>query len=443
MMRLPPNYFYYSIPKPPPPSKPVVDEAYLRENLLAAIQKKDVTAARKVFDQAFDHNISLRPSAGMLFAAGMNDDREMCQLLIAYRATWSPQEASILLPLLHDGSGTKNFLRRFVPKKPPILTQTQQLSILYSMLDAFPETCPETKEYRELYENYRIAAIADAVSCKDAEEINKILSFEPEPKIDVTHLLKCKVFCDKTWPEKSDGLSFLQKMNIPLVKVDLKDIRLSFLWRDVVRSVEPLHNLGLLDIDQSSVRSTFLFNYTYALCNKSKPWEQSINYVGYRPTPNNQVVEILDLPVKILCSPHYPATENEAKEFAQQQFITHEASKNMPLFIKLCEAGYFSAHAFAKYDVPKLLGIQKNETLKTLFNHQSLLRRRKELNIQGPDLAKYYELTTAINEIESTGVLKRPDIPAPGYYKYAIDLPKPDLLQPAKKPRGTYDTGPR
>jgi len=95
-----PGFFYYYPydPGPPPPPGP----AELSSMLLSAILKRDLKAARKVFDTAFWDKIDFKPDFYHLLQAVNTGDRAMVQLVTSYGATWNDAEAKAARLLLKE-----------------------------------------------------------------------------------------------------------------------------------------------------------------------------------------------------------------------------------------------------------------------------------------------------------------------------------------------------
>jgi hypothetical protein len=95
-----PGFFYYYPydPGPPPPKGP----ADLSFELLSAILKRDLKAARQVFDTAFWEKIPFTPDFYHLLQAVNTGERAMVQLITSYGATWNEAEAKAARLLLKE-----------------------------------------------------------------------------------------------------------------------------------------------------------------------------------------------------------------------------------------------------------------------------------------------------------------------------------------------------
>ncbi|MEZ0260168.1 MAG: hypothetical protein ACAH80_04120 [Alphaproteobacteria bacterium] len=98
-MHHPGFYYYYPYdPGPPPPPGP----AELSARLLNAILKRDLKAARQVFDTAFWDKVNFTPDFYHLLQAVNAGDRAMVQLVTSYGATWTEAEAKAARLLLKE-----------------------------------------------------------------------------------------------------------------------------------------------------------------------------------------------------------------------------------------------------------------------------------------------------------------------------------------------------
>lgn len=98
-MHHPGFYYYYPYdPGPPPPPGP----AELSTRLLSAILKRDLNAARQVFDTAFWDKIDFKPDFYHLLQAVNTGERAMVQLVTSYGATWTEAEARAARALLKE-----------------------------------------------------------------------------------------------------------------------------------------------------------------------------------------------------------------------------------------------------------------------------------------------------------------------------------------------------
>jgi hypothetical protein len=91
---------FYMGPEAPPP--PVLNKDILSYELSLAIEKKNVEAVRRIFDQAFWHKIEFKPDWYHLLHAVSLADKPMIRLLTTHGATWTPAQSQLLSQWYHQ-----------------------------------------------------------------------------------------------------------------------------------------------------------------------------------------------------------------------------------------------------------------------------------------------------------------------------------------------------
>ena len=444
-MRYPSDiYNYMPLPVPPEPSTP--DEANPGAKLTQAIIGNDIAAVRHQLEDAVARFITLRPSPVQLFVAAQHGNREMCQLLTAYGATWTAAEASILLPALDSTPNTQNFLRRFSSRKPDeanialLLPLMKDLAAVYGRDDhSF------VLKLEKIYQEYRDEAIDSAINKGDTRALDNIRHHDPDFCIDTVAFISSRV--KKPWDTTLviHGLDCLQKLQVPLAAVDLYMLTKSLNTVGMVTLtnwLKPLHDLGLLQQDQSTFRHEVMDTYSDYIISRDNPDKRYFLEEWYQERILEKEVDLA-----ILCSSHYPVSESEAKTF-----VTNDKFKNEEFLTTIAQFDYFSDAAFKQVDLLSLVTDRDVNALTLDFNfHASRRYLKQHPDAPSIDSPSYFDENIIFN-CHKLNVMIGPklvDVPPPGHYSHlVVKTPEPPPPPEPEKPRKsrwgtTTNTGPR
>lgn len=445
-MRYPSDiYNYMPLPVPPEPSTP--DEAHPGAKLTQAIIGNDIAAVRHQLEDAVARFITLRPSPVQLFVAAQHGNREMCQLLTAYGATWTAAEASILLPALDSTPNTQNFLRRFSSRKPDeanialLLPLMKDLAAVYGRDDhSF------VLKLEKIYQEYCDEAIDSAINKGDTRALDNIRHHDPDFCIDTVDFIRAR--SEKMWDTELalHDLRCLQSLKVPLSAIDLDTLTKAFdTAGTVILSVwlKPLHDLGLLQPDQSTFRHDVMNSYSGYIISRDNPEERYYPKEWYQKQITQDKAELA-----ILCSSYYPVSESEAK-----RFITHDKFRNEEFLTTIAQFDYFSDAAFKQVDLLSLVTDRDVNALTLDFNfHASRRYLKQHPDAPSIDSPSYFDENIIFN-CHKLNVMIGPklvDVPPPGHYPHLVvktpepPPPPPEPEKPRKSRWGTTtNTGPR
>ncbi len=417
-------YNYVPLTAPPASSAPSApNEADLGAQLTQAIVANDTAAARRHLEDAVARFITLRPTSAHLFVAAKNGNRDMCQLLTAYTASWTPQEAKLLLPLLTETPNTQNFLRRFSQPKTKDINAAQILLLINGLADIYDDK--EHMHLKKVFQHYLGTAIDNAIETRDNKTLQTLCRDHRQIYIETTPFIKDRIENGIDQQKIIADLQFLQKCEVPIKAVDFFELAQALNQTEIVAAIHwmgHLHQIGLIDPDRE------IMPLRMKIFDQAHSWFKTINAVKKTDAKDEAIPkaeESLEYVLAILCSLHYPVSKKEA-----ETFIGIKPPIQTDFLNTLVRTDYFAHKAFAHTDFFWLMENRNDKTLKRYFNFYSSYHTADTKDWSG--LATIQHGITAML-LASTGSLRRVSPHPPAHYPHLV-VKTPEPPPPPPRP---------
>jgi len=417
----------------------------LRDALTRAVQRRDIDAARTLFDHAFWHNTAFKPDWFHLYAAVDTENRDMVKLLVARGASWTEDQAKVAKRALGTKCDAVKALLRGAGIRledgdaesvaiEPLAALAMNRRVLEENRKSGHDVSAEEKTFRRAV----AVEMANAVLQNDMPRAKKALRLHPDADkpegYDISDIF-AEVLGGFVESSSKRALVFvdrLQNAGIKLQPVDLGKI--SGLTMPQHYDLLPaLDRRGLLQNNVTKLRREMIESWSYM--------QETIDLDGYTLRIPPQLVEEKQAQFKqaaaVLCTPASTLAAEDVSHFIRQHDIRLPRAPKAVAHMdaSLLETGFFDNPAFAVEDLKTLAAMPDLDAgMAAAFNKKAA---QKEIGGYGADHFLHRKRFAVLENAMAQGafVPDRVETEAIVHYLYtrmSKETPSPEIIRSLK-----------